>query len=192
MRVKQSVSTLTAMTAIIVVPLLSGCDGTVPEDTNTSQSSRALISRTIVKLNADGTYSTREMMITQEEHDRDVELRKLILAGQFTPTVTWDASCAPSSLWLYKHTVADFHPELCFYQNNTGTASWWGTSIDLAPFGWAGQVRSFWGGNQDFFFNKGAPNSCLEAYQSYTRNDVASACVQSATNLAICSDSTCF
>jgi hypothetical protein len=159
----------------------SACDGDgatdAPEDLG------GMIQRTVVVRNADGTETVKQLNISREQNEREIEARKLLLDGKLTPAVVQDGSCAGSSMWLYS-AINRGGSQLCFYQNNA-PHTW--EFVNLGSYGWAASVRSFWGGSQDSYFNKTVSPFCGEAYPSYTLQNSGTACVQSANSMGLCS-----
>ena len=179
---------------------LLGCGA--PDDTPGAAASEKeqLIHRTVVRVDDDGTITSRDFEITMTEHQRDIELRTLLARGEYTPAVTRDSSCVGSSMWLFDQPNLAGR-EICFFQSPRARAFAFANLggftryviLDLNGsqlFTWAKAVRSFWGGidSAGFFPAFVGDPDCGE-HAPFTRRDTVGACVSNANSLGLrCAD----
>jgi hypothetical protein len=172
---------------------LSACDGGVDTSATPDQQPDQSIKRTIVWMNNDGTATVRDIFVSKEQNQKDMELREAFLSGRYTPAIVRDASCVGSSMWLYDQPNRGIgYPtvtQICFYESDTSPG--WKLALDLGTYGWATRIRSFWGGSQDSYFYPTTLN-CLEAYDAYALQNNATFCVAHADRMAFCGDANCY
>lgn len=122
--------------------------GSAPADTqaipaSTDPESAAIVDRTVVFFNQDGTQTVHKLYITKAEQKADMEHRRALQAAQkspplavralqstpksgprFTEDITQDTSwpCAGSDIWMYAQSTnctTDSNSEICFYGSGT-------------------------------------------------------------------------
>jgi hypothetical protein len=148
-----------------------GTDGTTPGGAPAQPG--AVIHRTIVTQEPDGTTTVRERDITQEEHDRDIAARTLMMQG-VRPYSVIDFSCASSSMWLFSQPNLS-GAEICIYPFSSD-GFWHDLDLATLPFGfwgdnWAGRVRSFWAGADEACFHTSEVRHCNLCVDPYGRRD---------------------
>ena len=123
--------------------------GSAPADTQAAPASAdpesaAIVDRTVVHFNPDGTQTVHKLYITKAEQKADMERRRAFQAAakipplvtralqstpksgpRFTEDITQDTSwpCAGSDIWIFAQSTnctTDSNSEICFY--NSGTA----------------------------------------------------------------------
>ena len=179
-----SVSLLAASTIVMALGL-AACGGEI----GTADPDDELHSRTVVTLNEDGTETVREFMITKEEHERDLELKRLFVEGKHTAAVVRDSSCSNGSIWLYDATFTSGH-QICFIANPRST-NWQGVNLGSyklrgSSTGWAGKVRSFWAGADVSLFTDSL--HCNYQVPPYVRQNTVNGCVESSQRLSLRED----
>jgi hypothetical protein len=164
---------------------LAACGG----EGGTADPDDELLSRTVVTLNEDGTETVREFFITKEEHERDLELRRLFVEGKHTAAVVRDSSCSDGSIWLFDATFNSGH-QICFIANPR-SPNWQGANLrDYklrgSSTGWAGKVRSFWVGPDTALFSDAL--HCNYQVSPWVRQDEVNGCVQFSQRLSLRED----
>jgi hypothetical protein len=199
--------------SLAAAALQSGCDGTAGEPLADPGAEEAIIHRTIVVNHDDGTTTVRRLDISAAESARDIELRRLISEGKYTPAVLRDNSCAGSSMWLFNING----DELCLYQDpksdRMSIAELWRWDPSGPLFegpSWYAKIRKFYGGAEfrsEFNWaggccsspgncsEGGTPDSvigcgpwippCTEYYGAWTYRDPVSQCVSVATRVGL-------
>jgi hypothetical protein len=135
--------TLTRSVVALSLPLgLSLACGTAPSTTSTTSAGgepgttadALLVHRLMVHANADGTITTKEDTITQEEEAANVAARIEAMKGNVVEPdlITNDPNCAGSSMWIYPFANCNLvengwtGTKICF----SGTSSY----FDLDPY----------------------------------------------------------
>lgn len=110
--------------------------------------------RTIVRVNADGSYEQRFEAITPAQRQAEIDARAALIAGgeraaPARPIVAIDSACAGADLWLFDQANITGN-QLCMFLRDESFAF-----LDLGRFcripgcstgTWAGAVRSLWAG----------------------------------------------
>jgi hypothetical protein len=133
---------------------IAGCvassdDEVVPQSASTVQ-------RTIVRVNADGTYDQTFETVTMAQQQAEIDARLALIeasrsgAGVHSDIVALDASCAGSDLWLFDQ-VSLGGRQLCMFLRDESSAFLdLGQILRFGPTGpigtWSGAVRSLWAG----------------------------------------------
>jgi hypothetical protein len=160
MRSIQRVGTL--VSAAILSAQLAACSGSPSSDRGTmAQAAPDTVSRTVVRIQPDGTRKAITSIISREEQLLEISRKKALeiaaaSKGERLLTVVQDYSCAASSMWLFSNTNRSGN-EICFLQDgNNLPAYYW---EDLSTYNSnptfspncspevGGCVMSAWGGS---------------------------------------------
>ena len=133
---------------------IAGCvadsdDEVAPQPANTIQ-------RTIVHVNADGTYEQTFETVTMAQHQAEVEARLALMeasrsaTGTHSNIIALDNSCAASDLWLFDQVNLGGRQLCMFLRDESFAFLDLGQIFRLGPTGpigtWSGAVRSLWAG----------------------------------------------
>lgn len=111
------------------------------------------VQRTIVRVNADGSYEQTFETVTPAQRQAEIDARAALVASsggaKARPIVAIDSACAAADLWLFDQTGIRGN-ELCMFLRDESFAF-----LDLGRFcrtpgcatgTWSGVVRSLWAG----------------------------------------------
>jgi hypothetical protein len=195
--------TLAAMVLGMVV--VGGCAGESGQsEESTGDEGEALVSETVVSVDAEGKEQVTSRLITQAEADRVLAARvarqqaAAAGVGEAQEALTTDTGCAGASLWLQDGTNQSGN-RICFarsvpvndgaslssycrlrHASGSGIYSYW-----ICDATWSGAVRSFWGGVDNGTFSK--PGAQPYYFNAYERADVPGAPVTGATRVELAS-----
>ena len=147
-------------------PSSAGATATASEGTT---SAMPLYSRTIVRLNKDGTSTATNVLVSQAQRESESRERAAAQAARasgarvFEPDIS-QVSCAGSDIWLYTSAScsSSSRGEICFYGAGTANMSnyqWCNLRPPLycTPGSqywteWTDSVRSYWPGTEYGYF----------------------------------------
>jgi hypothetical protein len=165
--------------------LLAGCAASSEPGQRGAESApddgaEAMVERTIVVMNADGTDTVKTEQITAEQLRRDIAAREARASapmegrggehiGAASEAISVDSGCGDSSLWIFDNTgnapgPFPFNHELCFYNDGAGGCEDLRKYVRFCGFPagrcdhWAtyppssNWVGSYWAGTDEGFF----------------------------------------
>lgn len=188
---------------------MAGCASeSALEGESTGDEGAALITETVVSVDAEGKEVVTSRLITQAEADRQVRARLSPVGpaaagegvGEAQQAITADGGCAGASLWLQDGPNQTGN-RICFARslptNDGASLSSYCRTGHLVPgypryswvcdSSWSGAVRSFWAGADNGTFSK--PGAQPYYFNAYERADVPGAAVTGATQFEL--GSTC-
>jgi hypothetical protein len=133
---------------------IAGCvassdDEVVPQSADTVQ-------RTIVHVNADGTYEQTFETVTMAQHQAEIDARLALMeasrsaTGVHSDIVALDASCAAADLWLFDQVNLGGRQLCMFLRDESSAFLDLGRFLRFGPTGpigtWSDAVRSLWAG----------------------------------------------
>jgi hypothetical protein len=182
-----------AKAVMATAPLLliaQGCAAGTADSGSEIEETDELLTRTIVRTNADGTETVKIVQVTAEEMRAETEMRAALLAGRtdgrIQQTLSADGSCLGSSVWINDQTNQNGN-RICF--SGTGwvnlgaycrTWAFNGGFLTCTGY-WEDNVRSYWGGEYSGRFANWyacCALGCTESYTAYQQVNNAGSCAQ--------------
>lgn len=163
--------------------LALGCSAAGPDGTPISGEGDATITRTIVRLNADGTETVHQVQITEAQQRADVAAREAATTpGATTPhagekvgttseAITTDDGCGGASMWLFDGTNLTGN-EICFIGAGTANLKSYIRQVFYAPrlpTHWNLAVRSYYAGNEAGDFRNSGAEFTYSFFNAYAR-----------------------